>query len=41
MGASDLKRQKVLEAENEKLKWLYADLALENEATRAVLNRKP
>jgi putative transposase len=41
MGASDLKRLKELEAENAKLKKMYADLALENEAIRAVLNRKP
>jgi putative transposase len=41
MGASDLKRLKELEAENAKLKKMYADLALENDAIRAVLNRKP
>jgi putative transposase len=41
MGASDLKRLKELEAENAKLKKMYADLALENEAIRGVLNRKP
>jgi putative transposase len=41
MGASDLKRLKELEAENAKLKKMYADLALENEAIRSVLNRKP
>jgi putative transposase len=37
---SDLKRLKELEAENAKLKKVYADLALENEAIKAVLNRK-
>lgn len=41
MSASDLKRLKVLESENAKLKKMYADLALENDAIRAVLNRKP
>jgi putative transposase len=41
MGASDLKRLKELEAENAKLKKMYADLALEKEAIRSVLNRKP
>jgi putative transposase len=41
MSASDLKRLKELEAENAKLKKMYADLALENEAIKGVLNRKP
>ena len=41
LGVSDLKRLKELEAENAKLKKMYADLALENEAIRAVLQRKP
>jgi len=41
MNASELKRLKVLETENAKLKKMYADLALENDAIRAVLNRKP
>lgn len=41
MSASDLKRLKELEAENAKLKKMYADLALENDAIRAVLQRKP
>jgi len=40
MSASDLKRLKDLEAENTRLKKMYADLALENEAIRNVLNRK-
>lgn len=40
MSVSDLKRLKELEAENAKLKKMYADLALENEAIRGVLNRK-
>jgi putative transposase len=40
MSASDLKRLRDLEAENARLKKMYADLALENEAIRNVLNRK-
>jgi putative transposase len=40
LGVSELKRLKELEAENTKLKRMYADLALENEAIKAVLNRK-
>ena len=41
MSASDLRRLKELEVESAKLKEMYADLALENDAIRAVLNRKP
>lgn len=41
LSVSDLKRLKELEAENARLKKMYADLALENEAIRMVLNRKP
>ncbi len=37
---SDVKRIKELEAENSKLKRMYADLALENTAIKDVLNRK-
>ena len=37
---AELKRVKELEAENAKLKRMYADLALENQAIKAVLNRK-
>ena len=33
MSASDLKRMKELEAENSKLKRMYADMALENRAS--------
>jgi len=36
--ASDMKRLKVLEGENAKLKKRYADLAIEIDAIRAVLN---
>jgi putative transposase len=41
-GASlaELKRLKELEAENAKLKRMYADLALENTAIKDVLSRK-
>jgi putative transposase len=41
LGVSELKRLRELEAENARLKKMYADLALENEAIRMVLNRKP
>jgi putative transposase len=37
---SELKRIKELEAENAKLKRMYAELALENAAIRDVLSRK-
>ena len=37
---SDVKRLRELEAENTKLKKMYADLALENAAIKDVLNRK-
>lgn len=40
LGVSELKRLRELEAENARLKKMYADLALENEAIRMVLNRK-
>ena len=40
LGVSELRRLKELEAENTKLERMYADLALENEAIKAVLNRK-
>ena len=40
MSASELKRVKDLEAENSKLKRMYADLALENAAIKDVLSRK-
>ena len=39
-SAAELKRLKELEAENAKLKRMYADLALENAAIREVLTRK-
>ena len=37
---NELKRMKELEAENAKLKRMYADLALENAAIKDVLSRK-
>ena len=37
---SDVRRLRELEAENAKLKRMYADLALENAAIKDVLNRK-
>jgi putative transposase len=37
---NQLKRMKSLEAENSKLKRMYADLALENAAIKSVLSRK-
>lgn len=40
MSASDLKRTKELEAENTKLKRMYADLALENRAMRDLIEKK-
>lgn len=39
-GVAELKRLRELEAENSKLKRMYADLALENAAIKEVLNRK-
>jgi len=40
VSVSELKRIKELEAENAKLKCMYADLALENTAIKDVLSRK-
>ena len=40
ISANELKRIKDLEAENGKLKRMYAELALENSAIRDVLSRK-
>ena len=40
VAVSDLKRMRELEAENAKLKRMYADLALENVAIKDVLSRK-
>ena len=40
LSVSDLERLKELEAENAKLKMMYSDPALENEAIKGDLNRK-
>ena len=40
MEVSDMKRLRELEAENAKLKRMYADLALENTLIKDVLSRK-
>ena len=40
MEASDLKRVRELEAENARLKRLYADLALENSAMKDLIAKK-
>ena len=40
MSTSDLKRLKELEAENRKLKQMYADLALDNQMLKDVLSKK-
>jgi putative transposase len=39
MAASDLKRLKELEAENARLKRMYADMALENQAVKDLLGK--
>ena len=41
MGVSELKRVRELEAGHSKLKRMYADLALENDALRELLEKKP
>ena len=40
MSVSELKRTKELEAENAKLKRMYADLALENQAMKDLIEKK-
>jgi len=40
MEASDIRRLKELEAENSRLKRMYADLSLENEALKDVIEKK-
>ena len=40
VSVPDVKRLRALEAENAKLKRMYADLALENTAIKDVLSRK-
>ena len=40
LSASELKRIKELEAENAKLKRMYAELSLENEALKDLISKK-
>ena len=40
MATSELKRLKELEAENRKIKQIYADLALDNQMLKDVLSKK-
>lgn len=40
MSASELKRSRELEAESAKLKRMYADLALENNALKDLIEKK-
>ena len=40
MEASDIRRMRELEAENRRLKHMYADLSLENRALRDVIEKK-
>lgn len=40
MEASDLRRMKEMEAENSKLKRMYADLALEHRAMKDLIEKK-
>ena len=41
LSVSELKRIKELEAEHSKLKRMYADLAMENDALKELLEKKP
>jgi len=41
LSVSELKRTKELEAELSKLKRMYADLAMENDALKELLEKKP
>jgi len=40
MAASDVKKLKELEDENRRLKRMYADLSLQNEALKDVIEKK-
>lgn len=40
LGASELKRIKELEAEHSRLKRMYADLAMENNALKSLIEKK-
>lgn len=41
MNTADVQRIRTLETEHSKLKWMYAELAMENTALKDVLARKP
>lgn len=40
MDSTELKRLKALEAENKKLKRMYAELALDHEAAKEIISKK-
>lgn len=40
MGVPELKRMKELEAENSRLKRMYSDLSLENDALKELISKK-
>jgi putative transposase len=40
MGVSDLRKMKELEIENRRLKKMYADLSLENDALKELISKK-
>jgi putative transposase len=40
MEASDVKRMKELEAENQRLKQMFADMSLENRALKEIIEKK-
>ena len=40
MEASDVKKLKELEAENQKLKQMYAELSLDNKALKEIVEKK-
>ncbi len=40
MGASDVKRLKELETENQRLKYMYADLSLEHRILKDIVEKK-
>lgn len=40
LEVSDVRRMRELEAENAKLKWMYADVSLENQALKDLISKK-
>ncbi len=40
MGVPDVRRLKELEAENQRLKRMYSDLSLENDALKELISKK-